>query len=132
MGVDYSWGVGYGIAVPLEDDMEERLIPVLNDFFGTDVDPEDGIHEFNGTREVVTTGLSVDWAGNSWSGADQHALILVEGAGSSGDMNEVAGVRVLGTGTPARVGAIMSVMHELLETDIDFHGPGWMAYGSVT
>lgn len=131
MGVDYSWGVGYGIAVPLEDDMEERLISVLNEYFGTDVDPEDGIHEFNGTREVVATGLSVDWVGNSWSGTDQHALILVKGAGNSGDMNEAAGVRMLGPGVPAST-AIVSLMHGLLGTEIGFYGPGWMAYGSVT
>ena len=130
MGVEYTWGVGYGIAVPLDDDGEERLIEVLNNHFGTDVDQEDGLWEFDGLEAVTETGLEINWVGNAWSGTDQHALILVKGAGNSGNMNEAAGVRMLDPGVPANT-AIVSLMHRLLGAKIGFHGPGWMAYGSV-
>lgn len=130
MGVDYTWGVGYGIAVPLDDVGEERLIEVLNNHFGTDVDPEDGLWEFDGLDEVKSTGLSISWAGNAWQGTDRHAVILVSGSRNGGEHRDLSGVHVFGKQVPDTT-AIQNVGNALIEADIDFLGHGWMFYGSV-
>lgn len=131
MGVDYSWGAGYGIAVPLDDDGEERLIEVLNDHFGTDVDPEDGLWEFDGLDKVQATGLVVNWVGNSWQGTDRHAVILTSGSQNGGDHRELSGVHMLDKQVSDTT-AIQNVGETLTEAGIDFLGHGWMFYGSVT
>src|SRR5699024_12465146 len=76
MSIDHSWGVGYGIAVPVEDFLDcPELTGALARFFGMQPGDE-GVYDFVGAEQVYGKGLLVDTAGNEMKGEQLQAHIL--------------------------------------------------------
>src|SRR5699024_9816830 len=98
MSIDHSWGVGYGIAVPIEDLYDcPELTNALAYFFGMQPGGE-GVYDFVGAEQVYGKGLRVDTAGDEMNGEQLHALILDAETASRWDRWEQAGVHILDKG----------------------------------
>ena len=130
MSIDHSWGVGYGIAVPVEDFLDcPELTGALARFFGMQPGDE-GVYDFDGAEQVYGKGLLVDTAGNEMNGEQLHALILDVDTVSKQDRWEQAGVNILDKNI--RRAEVLANLSEVLFSEGIYHtNPSWLYYSSI-
>lgn len=129
MGMDYSSGIGYGIAVELNPESEEALKNAICTTYNLESEESAvtiAVDEAWSTFDEA--GLDASTEGNSWSGPE-FLVFMIKGTRISVNRSD-SGIKLL-TERAKDVHRLVPLVTALKSAGVPFQGPGWLAYQSV-